>query len=164
MFPQLTNVRLGLPANKLDYDLKLSGYVITQIRTATLPEDKITGPARVGQKDDLTSALATRYIGAVKVLSYQKGQMVGTDGFKGGKAQVVVMLFDRQTSKPVYADLVTATNDATIDVKYFKDKPLTQESGQAWVDLNLERNLRAEVLKKFASGTGGIFEKAPSFF
>jgi hypothetical protein len=90
--------------------------------------------------------------------------MTGTDGFKSGKAQAVVMLFDRQTSKPVYADLTTAANDPSIDVKFFKDKPLTRESGQGWVDVNLEKNLKQAVLDKFAQGTGGTFEANPYSF
>lgn len=164
MFPQLTDVRAGLPAKPLAQDLKLSAHVLTELRTATQPDDKITGKARVKQKEELTAGLSPRYIGAVKILSYQKGEMTGTDGFKSGKAQAVVMLFDRQTSKPVYADLATAANDPSIDVKFFKDKPLTQESGQGWVDVNLEKNLKQAVLDKFAQGTGGTFEANPYSF
>ncbi len=164
MFPQLTNVRLGLPAQKLDNDLKLSQAILTEIRVGTSPEENLTGPARVKQKEELEMALKIRYIGAVKILSYEKGQMIGTDGFKGGKAQAVVMLFDRETGKPVFADLAVAANDPKIDVTFFKDKPLTQESGQGWIDINLEKNLRKAVLEKFAAGTGGTFERNAVIF
>lgn len=159
MFQQLTDPFLGVGDKKLEHDVKLSPQAITEIRTALLPEDKLTGPARLKQKEELTAGLSLRYIGAVKVLSYEKGQMIGTEGFKSGKVQAVLMLFDRKTSKPVYADLMTATNDPSIDVTFFKDKPLTQESGQGWVNVNLERNFKKAVLAKFAQGTGGTFER-----
>lgn len=159
MFQQLTDPYLGVGDKRLDYDVKLSPQAISEIRTALLPEDKLTGPARVKQKEELTAGLSPRYIGAVKVMSYQKGQMIGTEGFKSGKVQAVLMLFDRQTSQPVYAELITAANDPSIDVTFFKDKPLTPESGQGWVDTNLQRNFRKAVLAKFAQATGGTFER-----
>ncbi len=159
MFQQLTDPYLGVGDKKLDYDVKLSPQAITELRTGLLPDDKLTGPARVKQKEELTTGLSPRYIGAVKVMSYQKGQMVGTDGFKSGKVQAVVMLFDRQTTKPLYAELITTTNDPSIDVTFFKDKPLTQESGQGWIDVNLQRNFQKGVLAKFAAATGGTFER-----
>ncbi len=159
MIQQLTDPYAGLGDKKLEHDVKLSPQAITEIRTALLPDDKLTGKARLKQKEELTAGLSPRYIGAVKVMSYQKGQMIGTESFKSGKVQAVVMLFDRQTSKPVYAELLTAANDPSIDVTFFKDKPLTQESGQGWIDVNLERNFKKAVLAKFAQGTGGTFER-----
>jgi hypothetical protein len=164
MFPQLTDAFIGLPPKNLEPDLKLSQQALTQLRTGTLPEDKMTGPARVKEKEDLTAGLSPRYIGAVKMLAYQKGKMTSTESFESGKAQAVVMLFDRQATKPVYAELVTAANDDSIDVAFFKDKPLTMESGQGWVDMNLAKNLKNAVLAKFASATGGTFEANPLVF
>ncbi len=158
LFQQLTDIRYGLPTPD-PLDPFLGAHVLTQLRVATAPEDRLGGTARVKQKEELIDGLATRYIGAVKILSHQPGVMVGTEGFRGGKIQAVIMLFDRQpTTKLVFADSVTAANNPQIDARVFKDKPLTQQSGQGWVDVNLKKNFKNAVLAKFAEGTGGTFE------
>jgi hypothetical protein len=164
LFQQLTDVRYSLYPKLDPLDLSLASRVITQLRVATAPYEQIDKKASVKLKQDLTDALATRYIGAVKIVSHQPGQMMGTEGFKEGQIQALVMLFDRETTKLVFADMVTAKNDASIDVTFLKGKPLTQESGQSWVNSNLKKNFHYAVMAKFAEGTGGVFDAPQSLF
>ena len=102
-FEQLSDPRLGLKA-VLPMDPHISDRVLTQIRTGTLADEHLTRKASKNLRKELNQALEVRYIGAIKILGVKPAVAVSTDNFQGGNMNGVVMLFDRQTMKVVFAD------------------------------------------------------------
>lgn len=157
MFDQLRDPCAGLKTD-LPWDMGLSGRVLTQIRVGTASDADLPGKATKNLSKELTDGLNVRYIGAVKILSVKPAVVVGTDGFNGGNVKGVVMLFDRQTMKPVFADAFTGESDKEINYTEFKGEKIDNKGLQGWVDGNLRKNVKKAVLKKFSEGTGGVFE------
>ena len=116
-FEQLSDPRLGLKA-VLPMDPHISDRVLTQIRTGILTDEQLTRKASKNLRKDLNQALQVRYIGAVKILGVKPAVAVNSEGFQGGNANGVVMLFDRQTMKLVFADAFQAQNDPEVPFSY----------------------------------------------
>ena len=156
-FEQLSDPRLGLKA-VLPMDPHISDRVLTQIRTGILPDEHLTRKAAKSLRQDLNQALQVRYIGAVKILGVKPAVAVSAENFQGGNANGVVMLFDRQTMKLVFADAFQAQNDAEVPFSYRQGQKPTSAGLQTWLDSNLTGNVKKAALKKLADGTGGVFE------
>lgn len=159
-FEQLSDPRLGLKA-VLPMDPHISDRVLTQIRTGILTDEQLTRKASKNLRKDLNQALQVRYIGAVKILGVKPAVAVSTENFQGGNANGVVMLFDRQTMKLVFADAFQAQNDAEVPFSYRQGQKPTAAGLQTWLDSNLTGNVRKAALKKLADGTGGVFSDTP---
>lgn len=159
-FEQLSDPRLGLKS-PLPMDPHISGRVLTQIRTGILTDDQLTRKASKNLRKELDQALQVRYIGAVKILGVKPAVAVSTENFQGGNANGVVMLFDRQTMKLVFADAFQAQNDAEVPFSYREGQKPTAAGLQTWLDSNLTGNVKKAALKKFAEGTGGVFSDTP---
>lgn len=155
-FEQLSDPRLGLKA-VLPMDPHISDRMLTQIRTGILTDEQLTRKASKNLRNDLNQALQVRYIGAVKILGVKPAVAVSTENFQGGNANGVVMLFDRQTMKLVFADAFQAQNDAEVPFSYRQGQKPTAAGLQTWLDSNLTGNVKKAALKKFADGTGGVF-------
>lgn len=159
-FEQLSDPRLGLKA-VLPMDPHISDRVLTQIRTGILADEHLTRKASKNLRKDLDQALQVRYIGAVKILGVKPAVAISTENFQGGNANGVVMLFDRQTMKLVFADAFQAQNDAEVPFSYRQGQKPTAAGLQTWLDSNLTGNVKKAALKKFADGTGGVFNDTP---
>jgi hypothetical protein len=157
-FEQLTDPRLGLKA-VLPMDPHISDRVLTQIRTGILADEHLTRKASKNLRKDLNQALQVRYIGAIKILGVKPAIAVSTENFQGGNMNGVVMLFDRQTMKLVFADAFQAQTDAEVPFSYRQGQKPTAAGLQTWLDSNLTGNMRKAALKKFADGTGGLFSE-----
>ena len=161
MFEQLRDPSAGL-SKPIPMDVRTSGRVLAQIRTAGIPDERLTDRAPKNLRQDLTDALKVRYIGAVKILEVKPARVIGTEGFERGYVKGVVMLFDRQTMKVVFADAFIAESDPKIRYTERKDQKADNAALQTWVNYNLSDNVKKAALKKFADGTGGVFESDKS--
>ena len=159
-FEQLSDPRLGLKS-VLPMDPHISGRVLTQIRTGILTDEQLTRKASKNLRKELNQALQVRYIGAIKILGVKPPVAVSTENFQGGNVNGVVMLFDRQTMKLVFADAFNAQNDAEVPFTYREGQKPTAAGLQTWLDSNLTGNMKKAALKKFADGTGGVFSDTP---
>jgi len=159
-FEQLSDPRLGLKS-PLPMDPHISGRVLTQIRIGTATDDLLTRKSPKGLREDLNAALQVRYIGAIKILAVKPAVAVSTENFQGGNVNGVVMLFDRQTTKLVFADAFSAQTDGEVPFSYQKGQKPTAAGLQAWLDSNLAGNMKKAALKKLAEGTGGVFTDTP---
>ena len=156
-FEQLSEPRLGLKS-PVPMDPRISDRVLTQIRTGTLTDEQLTRKASKNLRKELNQALQVRYIGAIKILGVKRPVAVNTEGFQGGNANGVVMLFDRQTMKLVFADAFDAQTDSEVPFSYREGQKPTAAGLQGWLDSNLIANVKKAALKKLADGTGGVFE------
>lgn len=159
-FEQLSDPRLGLKS-PLPMDPHISGRVLTQIRIGTAPDDLLTRKSSKSLREDLNAALQVRYIGAIKILGVKPPVAVTTENFQGGNVNGVVMLFDRQTMKLVFADAFNAQTDAEVPFTYQKGQKPTAAGLQTWLDSNLAGNMKKAALKKLADGTNGVFTETP---
>lgn len=159
-FEQLSDPRLGLKT-PLPMDPHISGRILTQIRIGTSTDDQLTRKASRNLRKELEQALQVRYIGAVKILGVKPPVAVSTENFQGGNANGVVMLFDRQSMKLVFADAFQAQNDAEVPFSYRQGQKPTAAGLQTWLDSNLTGNVKKAALKKLADGTGGVFSDTP---
>lgn len=159
-FEQLSDPRLGLKS-PLPMDPHISGRVLTQIRIGTSTDEQLSRKASKNLRKDLNQALQVRYIGAIKILGVKPAVAVNSEGFQGGNANGVVMLFDRQTMNLVFADAFQAQNDAEVPFSYRQGQKPTAAGLQTWLDSNLTGNVKNAALKKFAEGTGGVFSDTP---
>lgn len=159
-FEQLSDPRLGLKP-PLPMDPHISGRVLTQIRIGTATDDLLTRKSSKSLREDLNAALQVRYIGAIKILGVKPAVAVSTENFQGGNVNGVVMLFDRQTMKLVFADAFNAQTDAEVPFSYRKGEKPTAAGLQAWLDSNLAGNMKKAALKKLTEGTGGVFTDTP---
>ena len=159
-FEQLSDPRLGLKS-VLPMDPHISGRVLTEIRTGILTDEQLTRKASKNLRKELNQALEVRYIGAVKILGVKPAVAVSTENFQGGNANGVVMLFDRQTMKLVFADAFQAQNDSEVPFSYRQGQKPTAAGLQTWLDSNLTGNVKKAALKKLAEGTGGVFSDTP---
>ena len=159
-FEQLSDPRLGLKS-PLPMDPHISGRVLTQIRTGILTDEQLTRKASKNLRQELNQALQVRYIGAIKILGVKPPVAVSTENFQGGNVNGVVMLFDRQTMKLVFADAFNAQNDAEVPFTYRQGQKPTAAGLQTWLDSNLTGNMKKAALKKLADGTGGVFSDTP---
>lgn len=156
-FEQLRDPYLGLK-KPLFLDPHLSDRVLTQLRIGLSPDDQLKRKGFKGLRDDLNQALQVRYIGAIRIAQAKAPVVVGADGFEGGNATGVAILFDRQTMKPVFAEVFNAQTDAEVSYTHRKDEKPTAAGLQSWLDSNLAANVKKAALKKFAEGTGGVFD------
>ena len=159
-FEQLSDPRLGLKS-VLPMDPHISDRVLTQIRTGILTDEQLTRKASKNLRKDLNQALQVRYIGAIKILGIKPAVAVSTENFQGGNMNGVVMLFDRQTMKLVFADAFQAQTDAEVPFSYREGQKPTAAGLQTWLDSNLTGNMKKAALKKLAEGTGGVFSDTP---
>ena len=159
-FEQLSDPRLGLKS-PLPMDPHISGRVLTQIRIGTSTDDLLTRKSSKSLREDLNAALKVRYIGAIKILGVKPAVAVSTENFQGGTVNGVVMLFDRQTMKLVFADAFNAQTDAEVPFSYRQGQKPTAAGLQTWLDSNLAGNMKKAALKKLAEGTGGVFTDTP---
>src|SRR5688572_3186528 len=159
-FEQLSDPRLGVKA-VLPMDPRISDRVLTQIRTGTLADEHLNRKASKNLRKELNQALQVRYIGAIKILGVKPAVAVSTENFQGGNMNGVVMLFDRQTMKLVFADAFQAQTDAEVPFSYRQGQKPTAAGLQGWLDSNLTSNMKKAALKKFADGTGGVFTATP---
>ena len=159
-FEQLSDPRLGLKS-PLPMDPHISGRVLTQIRIGTSTDEQLTRKAFKNLRKELNQALQVRYIGAIKILGVKPAVAVSTENFQGGNMNGVVMLFDRQTMKLVFADAFNAQTDSEVPFSYREGQKPTAAGLQTWLDSNLTGNMKKAALKKFADGTGGVFSDTP---
>jgi hypothetical protein len=159
-FEQLSDPRLGVKA-VLPMDPRISDRVLTQIRTGTLADEHLTRKASKNLRKELNQALQVRYIGAIKILGVKPAVAMSTENFQGGNMNGVVMLFDRQTMKLVFADAFQAQTDAEVPFSYREGQKPTAAGLQGWLDSNLTSNMKKAALNKLAEGTGGVFSDTP---
>lgn len=159
-FEQLSDPRLGLKS-PLPMDPHISGRVLTQIRIGTSTDDQLTRTSSKSLRKDLNQALQVRYIGAIKILGVKPAVAATVENFQGGNVNGVVMLFDRQTMKLVFAEALNAQTDAEVPFTYRQGQKPTAAGLQTWLDSNLAGNMKKAALKKLAEGTGGVFTDTP---
>ena len=152
MFEQLTDPTVDLSAQNKP-DAYLGEHTLFPIQLAAKRDSELRYKAIEDEDKNFAAGLAVRYIGAIKIVEHKPPVILDGDNFRIGTVKGVVMLFDRQTMKPVFADGFKAQNDPKVSFTTSKPQP----SGP-WVRSNLIGKMREAVIKTLTDGTGGKFE------